>query len=82
MINIFDSRDIVSFLLILWLVGIFGITYSDILEQENLCVYAEEVSSEYQVYLDGVLVDAEDVDFSQYEISINDEKQKIYLTKE
>lgn len=70
------------FWFLLWAIGCVGFASYYQVQRQNLYSYAEEVSSEYQVYLDGVLVDAENIEFSQYDIEINDEKQKIYLTKE
>lgn len=42
---------------------------------------AEEKAATYTVYLDGVEVNGNVIEFSFYNISINDEKQEIYITK-
>ncbi len=38
-------------------------------------------NSTYTIYLDGQEVSKDAIDFNQYKITINDEKESIYLTK-
>ena len=39
-----------------------------------------EIKEEYTVYLDGNEVDADKIDFGQYQYTINDEAKEIYMT--
>lgn len=50
----------------------------NITERNNIPTYIEDG---YEVYLDGDVVDADTIDFNQYIVSINREKECIYITR-
>ena len=68
---------IIAFLLI----GIIGGATSIVKEEQlknDIPVYIEEG---YNVYLDGEMIDPDTIDFAHYEISVDENKQSIFLTK-
>ena len=57
---------------------IFAISYS-LIEKE--IIIPECIEDGYEVYLDGEEVDADTIDINMYQVSIDREKECIYLTK-
>ena len=58
--------------------GLFNVIAEDALT--NITIEKAQ-NSTYTIYLDGQEVSKDAIDFNQYKISINDEKESIYLTK-
>jgi len=63
------------------IVGIIMITSGLLASFEQQNILEEKVNEGYIVYLDGQEVEAEAVSFTQYNVSINDENEAIYLTQ-
>ena len=68
---------LIAFMLVVGIGGIASIVKEEQLKND-IPIYIEEG---YNVYLDGEMIDPNTIDFGHYEISVDENKQSIFLTK-
>ena len=49
--------------------------------RDELVEIKEHIESGYEVYLDGELIDGTKIELSKYRVTLDEEKQEVYLTK-
>ena len=72
--------SIIGVILIITCIAGYMLIDSKITYEKNLEKY-DEVKYEYELYLDGKQISADNIDINNYKMSFNDAEKKVLLTK-
>jgi len=50
-------------------------------QEEEAVQWEQAINEDYDVYIDGLCVEPDNVDYLQYKVSFNHDKKKVYLTR-
>ena len=50
-------------------------------QEEEAAQWEQAISEDYEVYIDGLCIEPDNVDYLQYKVSFNHDKKKVYLTR-